>query len=115
MESVSKRDFETFETFFDRSLEFFAVLPGGRTFDSVDSFMESQTFWFNGTTGKFEYEIRNIQNSDDLGFAHVLVTYSNVDSENVPFILKIYISFNFKKKNGSWFLIYDQNTVLSKE
>ena len=110
--AVANRDFETFQSFLRADLGFQAVLPGGVILDSVASFIENQKTWFSGTTGNFKYVIDRTEISVDLGTVHSKVHYSNVDAKGSPFELEIYITFVFRKIDGDWFLIHDQNTVM---
>ena len=110
--SVKQRDFQTFERFFREDLEFTAILPGGKIINDVPAFMASQTSWFNGKTGSFDFMLQRAEATSDLGTAFAVVDYKNVDSSGKPFELEIYISFIFRKVDGNWFLVHDQNTVL---
>ena len=114
LNAVKNRDRTTFEKFFDHELEFTAILPGGRVFNDVPSFLESQADWFDGKTGTFNFLIERIQTSKNLGHALAKVKYQNVDQSGRPFTLDIHISFVFKKIKGKWFVIHDQNTVLKE-
>ena len=110
--AVRERDLGTFEQFFREDLEFAAILPGGKIINDVPTFMASQKPWFNGNTGSFDFSIQRTEVSADLGSAHVMADYRNVDASGKPFELEIYISFVFRKVDKKWFLVHDQNTVL---
>jgi ketosteroid isomerase-like protein len=110
--SVKERDFNTFKKFFREDLEFTAILPGGKVINDVSTFMASQSSWFNGKTGSFDFSFQRTEMSGDLGSAHATVDYKNVDAGGKPFELEIYITFLFRKVDGSWFLVHDQNSVL---
>jgi hypothetical protein len=112
LKSVKERDFSTFQKFFRNDLPFTAVLPGGKIIDDLPTFMASQSSWFEGKTGSFDYTVQRAESSSDLGSAHAIVDYKNIDANGKAFALQIYISFLFRKVDGDWFLIHDQNSVL---
>ena len=112
LSSVKERDFSTFERFFRDDLAFTAVLPGGKIINDVPTFMASQSTWFNGKTGSFDFSIKRTEATSELGSVHAVVDYKNIDSAGKPFELEIYISFLFRKVGEKWFLVHDQNTVL---
>ena len=110
--AVKNRDFQAFERYFRTDLEFKAVLPGGKIFDDVPSFMASQMNWFNGKSGSFDFKVERTEVASDLGAAFAKVSYKDNDVKGNPFALEIYISFLFRRVDGQWFLIHDQNSVL---
>ncbi len=114
LDSVKSRDFSTFEKFFNRDLEFKAVLPGGKVFNDIPSFMASQADWFKGSTGNFDFELDRTELSGDLGAAFANVIYKNIDAKGESFSLEIYISFLFRRIGHQWFLTHDQNSVLKE-
>lgn len=113
LNAVSERDYKTFLRYFREDIEFQAVLPDGKVFNDVSSFLESQKTWFEGTTGSFNFKLQKTVVSSELGAAFALINYKNVDASGVPFNLEIYTSFIFCNIDGNWILIHDQNTVLN--
>ena len=97
---------------FAADLEFSAILPGGKIFRDVPSFLESQLPWFHGSAGSFEFTLERSEVSGDLGAVISKVEYRDVDAHGKPFALEISISFIFRRVKDRWFLIHDQNTVL---
>ena len=112
LDSVKSRDFETFKKYLNEELEFKAILPGGKVFDSVRTFVASQADWFNGTTGRFEFSLERVEVSSDLGTAFAKAEYENLDANGKPFKLEIEFTFRFQRIGTQWFLIYDENRVL---
>src|SRR5262249_32057711 len=92
LEAVRTRNLKVFEQFFNKNLKFTAVLPGAKLFDDVQSFMDSQLPWFRSNTGTFDFTLDRTEVSHELGAAFLRAEYKNVDSENKPFALEIYIS-----------------------
>lgn len=112
LRAVKTRDRATFDTFFDPRVAVTALLPGGKKFTDLASFLKSQDGWFAGTTGRFDAVIERTDASGDLGFLWARATYANSD-DGGPFELDIYLTFVFRRIDGRWFLTHDQNTVVS--
>lgn len=75
---------------------------------TYEGFLQSQVDFFNDPIGTFNYQIKDIYESDKLGFVAV-----EADVRLGPSVLKkLYISFLFKKISDRWILVHDQNTVL---
>jgi hypothetical protein len=111
--SVKERQFSIFNEFLSDTLEFYAELPGGRIFNNdVPAFIESQKAWFQSRTGTFEYAIESTHCTSGEATAVVLVNYSDVAENGTAFSLEIRITFKFRSRNGTWFLVYDHNEVL---
>lgn len=110
--AVKSRDRGTFNRYLDSRVFVTALLPGGKVFKDVEAFQRSQDGWFEGATGRFDYQIERTDSTGDLGFAWAKVTYANSDA-GTDFELGIYITFVFRRLDGRWYLTHDQNTVVS--
>ena len=112
LKSVKSRDLKSFSRFFNSKLDFFAILPDGKTYTSTSTFLKSQEHWFSEENGHFEYKIKHTHSSNNLGTARVLVNYEALNSKKEKVQLKIYILLIFINENGAWFLVHDQNSVI---
>lgn len=110
--AVSEKNWNVFREFIDTEVEFKAFLPGGVEIRSAREFLDSQTGWFNGTTGKFRYEIKETQVMGELAQSVATVVYKNVAPDGTPFTKNIEISMVFKKVSQKWILIEDVNKVM---
>ena len=91
---------------------FLGLLPGQRPIRSYDSFVESQRKYFENPNSSFEYRIVQTEESGDLGFG---VSENRVKLEpKEDKFTTLQICFLFRKVNGSWKLIFNQNSVLPK-
>lgn len=113
--AVSTRDRGSFEEFLSPDTDFFAILPDGTRCETVAAFRQTQDAWFNGNTGTFLATLKNSRVEGSLAFASIEATYRNVDAEGKNFKAQIYISFIFEHRDERWFLIHDQNTLVSRE
>ena len=111
-EAVASKNWQAYEKYISPDLPFYAKLPGNIEINNPASFHESQKGWFNGTTGKFEFEnIRIEQFNDESYNSFVDVQYTNIDADGKPFTKYILIEMQWKFINGRWFMVQDVNHV----
>jgi ketosteroid isomerase-like protein len=113
--TVTEKDFEKFKSYLSPELGFFAILPDGKTYHDVPSFIENQKTWFHSKGGSFTYKIDKVFQKEDLAYASIYADYKNKDNEGKDFHLALYISTVFQLKNKNWYAILDQNTLISKK
>jgi hypothetical protein len=115
IEAVKSRNGKKVQEFFKRDLPMTHVLPGAKIYNDLESYLENQRHWHEGTTGSYDYKINNVNVSSDMGFASVFAQYVNIDPvSNKPFHLDLYISFLFRRVDGRWYMIHSQNSVLKE-
>lgn len=109
-EAVASKNWQAYEKYISPDLPFYAKLPGNIEINNPIAFHETQKGWFNGTTGKFEYEnIRIEQLNQEFFKSFVDVQYSNVDANEKPFTKYILIEMQWQLLNGRWFMVQDVN------
>lgn len=114
LNSVRVRDYQKFLSYISENEPITAILPDGRIINNAEEFIQSQTKWFQSTSGGFDFKLQSLFVEQDFGFASILVDFRFKDSQEIPFKMDIYISLIFRKNNEKWYLIHDQNTLIQK-
>jgi ketosteroid isomerase-like protein len=112
--AVCNKDWEKFKGFLDPKFPVTAVLPPDRLIEGNDAFIKSQEDYFSNRTGKFSYNLLQVESSGDLGVGAIKAVYQDV-ANGQPFKKTIYITTVMKSHQGRWVLILDQNTVLEEQ
>lgn len=110
LQSISDHNWEVTKKYLDPNLPINILLPNQRPIKTYDDFVNSQKIYFESKTSSFEYQIIQIEESENLGFG---VTHNKVkldSSNNEP--IELQICFLFKKVSEDWKLIFDQNSFL---
>lgn len=113
LQAVCNKNWEKFQEFFDQKFPVTAVLPPNRLIEGNDAFAKTQQDYFSNKSGKFSYELLQVETSGDLGVGTIKATYEDV-TNGKPFKKTIFITSVMKKYQARWFLILDQNTALEE-
>jgi hypothetical protein len=113
MEAVSKKDRASFLKFVDSNSFLSGVFAEGEVISGHALFVASQEAWFSSKNGSFSYKLLHLVESEDLGFASIEASFSDIGLESTDG-LRLYISLLFQRYGRKWQLLHVQNTELAK-
>lgn len=105
--SVKNKEMDRMTGYIDANLPINVLLPGKKPILNAGDFISSQKSFFENNKSSFDYEVIDTQESEELGFG---VCRAKVNSDQTE--LNVQICFLFKKIQGQWKLIFDQNSIL---
>ena len=113
LEALVSKDFNSFiETVSSENITL--IMPNGNLITKHQVFSDLHKAWFSDNDWSISYEIIHIMEKSDICTALLSVDYKDVNENNEPVTLLYYLNLIFEKKDDSWFLIYDQNTIYTK-
>ncbi len=110
LDAIQARDFKAFESTITPTKKISFILPNGKFFDDSENFRKMLKDWFAQDGWTFNYKIIAKEHSDTLGYALLLVSYDEKERAGKPYHIDHYLNLIFKKIDGHWYLIHDQNT-----
>ena len=113
LDSVVNQDWDCFISFLDEELPLNILLPNRRPITNYVDFIHSQKDFFENENAHFKYKIIELKEMTDHGFA---VVHSKVKlNPNEDTVIELQICFLFQKRQNSWKLIFDQNSLLPRD
>lgn len=110
LDAIQARDFVAFEATLTRDEKLTFILPNGKYFDDSAEYREMLKGWFAETGWTFNYQIISTDETAEMALALLSVEYREADRGGEPYALDHYLHLVFKKEQGDWRLVYDQNT-----
>ena len=110
--ALQGRDLPTFLSTLTAGPDLSLISPNGTliaTRADVVRFMEG---WFADPDWRMEYEVLRVVETAAMGFAILLVDYTDLDSTGQPYALRYYLQLIFALEDGQWRLVHDQNTII---
>lgn len=111
MEAVSQRNMEKLLSLasFDEEMNF--VIYNGAFFHSRQSILQLHAAWFSDPEWKLDFKVLQTVERSEMGYAFILVDYTDPTLGSEPYAKQHYLSLVFLKKDGKWSLVHDQATV----
>lgn len=110
LESVKGHNWGETDRFLDKNLPLNILLPNRNPITSYEDFRDSQKYFYDNPNAQFSYEIISTEESGNLGFG---VCHATVKlNPDINELIKLQICFLFKKIQGEWKLVFDQNSSL---
>ena len=91
------------------------IMPNGVLISGSEAFIEFHKDWFSDKDWALNYEILKIEEGEEISLALLKVDYKDIDSKGNEYSLNYYLTLLFKKIEGKWGLIYDQNTIFNNK
>ncbi len=109
IDSIQKRDLNAFVSTVDLD-EITLIMNNGLLIVGGDQFIAFHKEWFTDDEWKIEYSVIKKVEYKEIAYALLSIDYTDYNSEGKLYSVKYFLNLIFKKYNGSWFLIFDQNT-----
>ncbi len=107
--ALRARDIERFAATLSHDREARVIAPDGAALVGYAAIREAHRAWFAAAAPwTFEPAVVLVRTSGDLGFALLDVGYAESGAEK-----RFLLSLVFARENGTWRLVYDQNTSLT--
>jgi len=114
LSAVARRDMDALLPTLTGGHELTMIAPDGHKFSTRREYVDFHRQWFAAKDdGKFEIEIIRTIESPALGHALVKYRYSSKDESGTPRATVAWLALTFALENGSWRLVFDQNTLIA--
>ncbi|SHJ20062.1 YybH family protein [Lutispora thermophila] len=114
LKAIENKDLETFITTISKE-DVTLIMPNGTLINGREEFIEFHKDWFSDKDWTLNYEILKIEEGEEASFALLKVNYKDIDFNGNEYSLNYYLTLLFKKIDGEWGLIYDQNTLFNNK
>lgn len=114
LRAVKDKDLDIFATTISQG-DVTLIMPNGALISGREDFIEFHKDWFSDEDWALNYEILKIEEGEEISFALLKVDYKDIDSKGNEYSLNYYLTLLFKKSEGKWGLIYDQNTLFTNK
>lgn len=114
LDAVSNKDIATLKSTLSPEGKMQLILPRSEISNSVDSFLDYHTEWFQDTSWTFETKILNTEIGNTLGLAIVETMYREPERNGQPYFNRMTISYVLKKTNNNWYIIKDHASSIEK-
>ena len=116
LSSLETKNLEEFKTFLHPDHDILIILPmehpRGPQIKGYKNVIEEIQKIFSNTDDKLSFKIETIEASEDLGFGAVEANIELHEKYKPKYNRKVYISYLFRRIQGDWIFIHDQNTIL---
>lgn len=109
LDTVRNRDLAGFKETIDDSVT--VILPNGDLLSGREEVESFHADWFDDPDWKMTTKIVSSQSDEDTGIQIHEVTYDDLDGEGEPYSMSYVLSLSFRRKDGRWLLVHDQNTL----
>jgi hypothetical protein len=90
------------------------IAPNGHKFDTRQQYIDFHKQWFAAPDGgKLEAQIVSVTESPALSHALIKSRYTSKDAAGKPQSTVSWLALTFALENGSWRLVFDQNTAIT--
>ena len=113
LNSITARNYIEFEKTITKEKEITLILPNGKLSKTRTEYLAMMKDWFGDSTWTMKYEIIKKEKTKDMGYVLLYVNYDEMSPENKLFHIDYYLLLIFKRNNGEWYLVHDQNTGIS--
>ncbi len=91
------------------------IMPNGALICGRENFIEFHKDWFSDKDWDLNYEIIKQEEGEEMSVVLLKVEYKDINPEGKEYSLNYYLTLLFKKIEGKWGLIYDQNTIFNNK
>jgi ketosteroid isomerase-like protein len=89
------------------------IAPNGYKFDTRQQYVDFHRQWFaTKDDGKLAAEIVRLIESPALAHSLIKYRYSSKDNAGKPQVINSWLTLTFALEDGSWRLVFDQNTLI---
>jgi ketosteroid isomerase-like protein len=113
LSAVASRSMDALLPTLTRGNDLTMIAPNGFKWDTKQQYVDFHRQWFAmKDDGKLTYEIVRLIESAALGHALIKYQYSSKDPDGKPQVINSWLALTFALEDGSWRLVFDQNTAL---
>ncbi|HIW62442.1 MAG TPA: SgcJ/EcaC family oxidoreductase [Candidatus Stackebrandtia excrementipullorum] len=87
------------------------ILPNGTLLSGREEVEEFHKGWFEDPDWKMTTTVASTRSDDETGTVIYDVTYDDLDGDGEPYSMSYVLSLSFRRKDGKWLLVHDQNTL----
>lgn len=87
------------------------IMPNGTLIRGKEEFIELHKNWFADKDWDLNYKILNTEESIEIAYGLATIDYKDCDAEGNIIKMNYYLNLIFRKQDGKWLLIHDQNTI----
>ena len=111
--AISARDMDRLLRTLTGGNDLTMIAPNGYKFDTRQQYIDFHRQWFaTNDDGKLAAEIVRLIESPALAHALIKYRYSSKDKAGKPQVIDSWLALTFALEDGSWRLVFDQNTLL---
>jgi uncharacterized protein (TIGR02246 family) len=111
--AVAARDLNALIPTLSRGNDLTMIAPNGAKFDTRQQFIDFHRQWFAAKDdGKITTDIVRLVESPALGHALIKSHYQFTDASGKPQASDSWLALTFALEDGSWRLVFDQNTLI---
>jgi len=111
LKAIAERDLAAFAEFLHPAHNCILIFPNGKLIEGYDDIINFHSEWFKDPDWHSDVQIVDIFDIGDIGYALLDTVYHDLDKDGKPYELKHFFSLLFRKVDGKWILIRDQNTL----
>jgi ketosteroid isomerase-like protein len=107
--AVQNRDLETLKSTLTGGTQLELILPSGNRTTTKAEFVAFHVEWFASKTWTMRFDPVSRIETADMAIATVRTHYEDVD-DGKPIVTENWLTLTFRKEQGRWGLVHDQNT-----
>lgn len=113
LDAINARDLDALLATVTKHPIMTTILPDGRVLETREEYRKLHVAWFAERGWRMNFKVQDITQYGDVGIARVKYD-SQVRNKNGRYISKrvALLSLTFRREEGAWRLVYDQNTVI---
>lgn len=113
LDSVERRDLQTLIDTITTGKELPLIFPDGEKLDTRRQFVDLHKAWFADDSWRMQMELIDLIETTELGHALVRYRYTTVEGSKAE-TRENWLALTFAKEEGSWRLVFDQNTPIGQ-
>jgi ketosteroid isomerase-like protein len=111
--AISARDMDRLLPTLTAGNDLTMIAPNGHKLDTRQQYIDFHRQWFaTKDDGKYAAEIVRLIESPALAHALIKYRYSSKGEAGKPNVIDSWLTLTFALEDGSWRLVFDQNTLL---
>lgn len=113
LEAVNARDLDALLATVTKHPIMTTILPDGRVLETREEYRKLHVAWFAERDWRMDFKVQDVMQYGDVGIARVKYD-SQVRDKTGRYVSKrvALLSLTFRREEGAWRLVYDQNTVI---
>ena len=113
LDAINARDLDALLATVTKHPIMTTILPDGRVLETREEYRKLHVAWFAERDWRMDFKVQDIMQYGDVGIARVRYD-SQVRNKAGRYVSKrvALLSLMFRREDGAWRLVYDQNTVI---
>ncbi|RPH29383.1 MAG: hypothetical protein EHM93_17515 [Bacteroidales bacterium] len=110
LNAIQNRDLDGYVKTISQKSDIIMILASGKILNNRDSIIAMHKEWFASKTWSLKCTIDHTVVKKEFGIALLTFNYHDIDEHGKPYDVNNLLSLIFENQDGTWRLIYDQNT-----